>query len=238
MITPHTRSGDSHLEKCPCMKGARDSNDVVPFELEGAAPPAPHLSFRRSYPAHHPVDERSNHSIVFFLLSVPEVGRQSLRGRMRWPSCAKPGRRPRSAGRMLGADARSRAFVLCACYDAPVPLQSLVGILEIGAARHWPRSAECPFVERDFWDRQLRQSDSYRAKWNYVRQNPVRKGLVDREEAWPFQGEENQLRCADDGVAAHRPPVGRDFGGRCAVSASSAHLTVNSQSSRFARRTT
>lgn len=53
----------------------------LPFELEGAAPPAPHLSFRRSYPAHHPVDERSNHSIVV-LLTVCTRGRKTILARV------------------------------------------------------------------------------------------------------------------------------------------------------------
>jgi len=26
-------------------------------------------------------------------------------------------------------------------------------------------------------------------KWNYVRDNPVRAGLVENAEAWPYQGE-------------------------------------------------
>ena len=38
------------------------------------------------------------------------------------------------------------------------------------------------------WDTRLRRSESYHDKWEYVRQNPVRKGLVARTEDWPFQG--------------------------------------------------
>jgi len=34
----------------------------------------------------------------------------------------------------------------------------------------------------------LRRSESYSEKWNYVRMNPVRKGLVARSEDWPYQG--------------------------------------------------
>ena len=43
------------------------------------------------------------------------------------------------------------------------------------------------------WDRRLRRSESYGNKWDYVRHNPVRHGLVDRPEGWPFQGELNDL---------------------------------------------
>ena len=49
-------------------------------------------------------------------------------------------------------------------------------------------------VEGDIWqpgffDRLLRHSESYYEKWNYVRENPVRAGLVPRAEVWPWQGE-------------------------------------------------
>jgi putative transposase len=40
-----------------------------------------------------------------------------------------------------------------------------------------------------YWDRTLRRGESYEAKWEYVRNNPVRHGLVSEASAWPFQGE-------------------------------------------------
>jgi|HubBroStandDraft_6_1064221.scaffolds.fasta_scaffold72649_2 putative transposase len=40
----------------------------------------------------------------------------------------------------------------------------------------------------NFWDTQLRSGDSYGAKWAYVYQNPVRHGLVEKAEDWPFSG--------------------------------------------------
>jgi REP element-mobilizing transposase RayT len=47
--------------------------------------------------------------------------------------------------------------------------------------------------QREFWDTQLRDSDSYSAKWEYIRNNPVRHGLVEKAEDWAFQGEMNFL---------------------------------------------
>ena len=44
------------------------------------------------------------------------------------------------------------------------------------------------------WDTRLRRAESYHEKWEYVRQNPVRKGLVARPEEWPYQGVLNELR--------------------------------------------
>ena len=48
--------------------------------------------------------------------------------------------------------------------------------------------------QRHHWDRQLRLGESYDNKWEYVRSNPVRHGLVARPEEWPYQGELNELR--------------------------------------------
>jgi hypothetical protein len=39
----------------------------------------------------------------------------------------------------------------------------------------------------------LRGAESYEEKWWYVRDNPVRAGLVDRWEDWPHCGEPHRL---------------------------------------------
>jgi len=48
--------------------------------------------------------------------------------------------------------------------------------------------------QRHFWDRQLRRGESYDEKWEYVRSNPVRHELISDANAWPYQGELNELR--------------------------------------------
>jgi REP-associated tyrosine transposase len=40
-----------------------------------------------------------------------------------------------------------------------------------------------------FFDHILRSEESYAEKWNYVRDNPVRAGLVKAADEWPYQGE-------------------------------------------------
>ena len=40
-----------------------------------------------------------------------------------------------------------------------------------------------------FFDHVLRNDESYGEKWLYVRDNPVRAGLVARWDVWPYQGE-------------------------------------------------
>jgi len=43
--------------------------------------------------------------------------------------------------------------------------------------------------QAEFFDHVVRNTESYGAKWEYVRANPVRAGLVARAEEWPFQGQ-------------------------------------------------
>jgi hypothetical protein len=39
------------------------------------------------------------------------------------------------------------------------------------------------------FDHVLRTNESYSQTWNYVRENPVRAGLVESAADWPYQGE-------------------------------------------------
>jgi REP element-mobilizing transposase RayT len=54
-----------------------------------------------------------------------------------------------------------------------------------GEGTHW---------EKDFFDHVIRSEESLQEKYEYVRQNPVRAGLVKRPEDWPYQGEIHPLR--------------------------------------------
>ncbi len=53
-----------------------------------------------------------------------------------------------------------------------------------GEGTHW---------EKDFFDHLMRSEESYMEKYEYVRQNPVRAGLVERSKDWPYQGEIHRL---------------------------------------------
>jgi putative transposase len=48
--------------------------------------------------------------------------------------------------------------------------------------------------QSDHWDTRLRREESYDAKWEYVRNNPVRAGLVERADDWLYEGEIHVLR--------------------------------------------
>jgi putative transposase len=47
--------------------------------------------------------------------------------------------------------------------------------------------------QSNHWDTRLRSGESYDEKWTYVRENPVRAGLVTKSDDWPYQGELNVL---------------------------------------------
>ncbi len=66
----------------------------------------------------------------------------------------------------------------------------------VGQFKQWTskRIAACvdarqPIWQREFFDHLLRSNESYESKWIYVRDNPVRAGLVARWEDWPYAGE-------------------------------------------------
>jgi REP element-mobilizing transposase RayT len=46
-----------------------------------------------------------------------------------------------------------------------------------------------PYWQNGFFDHLIRNSESYSQKWEYVRENPVRAGLVSACDEWPYQGE-------------------------------------------------
>jgi REP element-mobilizing transposase RayT len=70
--------------------------------------------------------------------------------------------------------------------DQGFSLSSWIGGLKraISVALRSPR-----LWQPGFFDHILRSDESYVEKWNYVRDNPVRAGLVKAADDWPYQGE-------------------------------------------------
>jgi REP-associated tyrosine transposase len=61
-----------------------------------------------------------------------------------------------------------------------------------GYQEYWREEGEV--WQREHWDRRFRSSESYASKWKYVRRNPVRYGLCEHPDDWPYQGELNILQ--------------------------------------------
>jgi len=53
----------------------------------------------------------------------------------------------------------------------------------------FPNEKDHSLWQPGFFDHLLRNDESYAQKWEYVRENPVRAGLVHCSEDWPYQGE-------------------------------------------------
>ena len=69
-------------------------------------------------------------------------------------------------------------------------VSSVKGVL---VSVHRKTGSEGRTWQSGFFDHVLRGAESYGEKWNYVRMNPVRAGLVARPEDWPYAGEINAL---------------------------------------------
>ena len=84
------------------------------------------------------------------------------------------------------------AHLFCAPRDLAITLDNWV--------KYWKRILRRNTGHGDWvwqtghWDTRLRRRDNYQQKWAYVRQNPVRKQLVEAADAWPYQGMLNVLQ--------------------------------------------
>jgi REP element-mobilizing transposase RayT len=144
----------------------------------------------RRQPPHHPFVERHNEPIIIFLTV-----------------CSKDRKRIFAFADVVGilenAWQTAKSWIVgryvimpdhihlfCAPGTIPPePLEQWVRYWKNVASKNWPRQTEHPIWQRDFWDTQLRRTESYEEKWNYVLENPVRAGLVKTSEDWPFYGE-------------------------------------------------
>jgi putative transposase len=145
----------------------------------------------RSHPAHHPLLSRERRPIIIMLTVCTMNRKPILVGedvhellKQMWKS---PHAKWRVGRYVIMPD---HVHLFCApATNPPEPLAPWVRWWKASASKVWPRAAEHPIWQRDFWDRQLRSGDNYGERWEYVRQNPVRAGLVTTPEAWQYQGE-------------------------------------------------
>jgi REP element-mobilizing transposase RayT len=79
---------------------------------------------------------------------------------------------------------------LFVCGDDEFMLGKWIGQLKQALAKAANRSrSKGQIWQEGSFDHLLRNDESYSEKWNYVRENPVRAGLVKSAEDWPYQGE-------------------------------------------------
>ena len=82
------------------------------------------------------------------------------------------------------------AHFFCTDTESKTPLSKM-----IGSWKQWTAKEVCPilgvqppFWQKEFFDHLIRSAESYSDKWEYVRQNPVRAGLVDHVDDWDYAG--------------------------------------------------
>jgi putative transposase len=74
----------------------------------------------------------------------------------------------------------------CAPYDLQFTIETWISYWKREFALKHKR-AEWKFQSRG-WHHRMRDGENYSEKWLYVQENPVRKGLCQRIEDWPFKG--------------------------------------------------
>lgn len=152
-----------------------------------------HYLPNRNRPVHQPAADRGNRSVIVFVtvctknrsprLASPEMHQSLLQ--------AWNGARNWLVGRYVILPDHIHLFCAPGVYP-PAPLLNWVRYWKSQVAKQTGNGSEMLW-QKNFWDTQLRQSDSYQARWEYVKGNPVRHNLVPITEEWSYQGELNVL---------------------------------------------
>jgi len=161
----------------------------------------------RKHPTHLPNQERNNKPVLLFVTvcaldrTVNTFATEEMHGILKeaWAS---------ALSHQIGAYVLMPDHIHLFCAPASIDSENVakwVSYWKWLVARKWNekgrdggspsggRSARPPLFQRDCWDTQLRAGDSYHEKWEYVRNNPVRKGLAASADEWPYWGIINEL---------------------------------------------
>ena len=99
----------------------------------------------------------------------------------------------------------STAWLVSDCVLMPDHLHCFCSVHDLHfAIEHWitywkrlfhrrHRRLDWKFQSRG-WHHRLRDEENYSEKWRYLRENPVRRGLVNSPEDWPYQGRIHEVR--------------------------------------------
>jgi len=172
--------------------------DAVNEENDNIDPDGdPHCP-QRKYPATMPWTFDGNKPVIIFVTVCTKARKRILASPEAHSALLKAWDEADSwlVGRYVLLPDHLHLFCAPASIDAP-NVKRWVKFWKSRATHFWPDQGQRPIWQRDGWDRQLRQGDSYSEKWAYVRNNPVRHGLVANPDDWPFQGELNQFVWSD-----------------------------------------
>ena len=154
---------------------------------------------QRHRPAHHPPLSRDNRSVLIFVTVCTQDRRPILCSAETHEVLRRVWVRANTwlVGRYILMPDHLHLFCTPRSVEHP-PLDKWIAFWKSSAAASWPSLDIEKVWQRDYWDTQVRRGESYTEKWEYVRMNPVRKGLVRESDCWPYQGEMNQLVWHDE----------------------------------------
>ena len=149
----------------------------------------------RKSPIHLPAEELFNRPIIVFVTVCSKDRKPFLANELALNCLLKAWNKADlwQIGRYVILPDHLHLFCSPAVLDHP-PLIKWISYWKSLAANSWPFPDQSPIWQRHFWDTQLRRSDSYDEKWEYVRSNPVRHGLIQNADDWRWQGELADLR--------------------------------------------
>lgn len=186
LCTSHNRGG-----------GTPGGPGAVPAKAETAdtevGPPARKRPSKNSVLLTH-----DNRAIILFVTIVANLRQKVLDNKIAFDCIIDTWRKADNwlVGRFVIMPDHIHFFCAPSTYPPP-NFHSWLNYWKSLSSRTFPAEHNIPLWQRNCWDTQLRNGDSYAEKWEYVRNNPVRRGLVDDADDWPYQGEMNILAWHD-----------------------------------------
>lgn len=145
---------------------------------------------KRKSPPHFPGIDRHNQAVIHFVTVCTKDRRALLASRLMHKILLEAWSAADSfmVGRYVLMPDHIHLF--CApVQPGPGYLEPWIRYWKSLTTRRFPGIEKGRLWQRDFWDTQMRSGKHYASQWDYTRFNPVRQGLVDTPEAWPYQGE-------------------------------------------------
>lgn len=148
----------------------------------------------RKHPVHWPAYERNNLSVIVFLTVCTDKRKRILASssavdviNAAW----------RIRGPLAGGPPCYHIHLFCSpSRPDALGVKNWAKFWKSEAPKHWPEPNQHPIWQIDSWDTQLRRGDSYSEKWEYVRNNPVRHGLIKNADDLAIPGRAKHDRVA------------------------------------------
>jgi REP element-mobilizing transposase RayT len=180
------RGSEGHASACPKF----EARDAMKQDVQKHVPPQP----ERRHPVHLAPLEAHNRSIIVFVTACTAKRRQVLASASAHDAIVRAWFSASAwlVGRYVIMPDHIHLFCAPNSMEAP-SLERWMRFWKSLATRSLGERSGAIW-QRHHWDRQLRSGEAYDDKWEYVRSNPVRHGLVADPDDWPYQGELNILQ--------------------------------------------